>query len=146
MHNWPLDMHPNAEFFSVGNFNLHKKKGLTQELKRIENGTPSEFSFCWDSLLLFRSHLADFRCIFQIATYCAMSANPNQRWLNCRTPFLMLCTAFAIHTTVVHSRWCWELFGKENIPESEKHSHSWDLREKDYWGYQKQKIVLCIPT
>mgnify|MGYP006903932207 CR=1 FL=1 len=86
--------------FSVLEFSIFtKKKGLTHELKRIENGTPSEFSFCWDSLLLFRSHLADFRCIFQIATYCAMSANPNQRWLNCRTPFLMLCTAFAIHTT-----------------------------------------------
>ena len=26
MHNWPLDMHPNAEFFSVGIFNFHKKK------------------------------------------------------------------------------------------------------------------------
>ena len=34
MHNWPLDMHPNAEFFSVGIFNLHKKKRIDTRIEK----------------------------------------------------------------------------------------------------------------
>ena len=34
MHNWPLNMHPNAEFFSFGIFNLQKKKRIDTRIEK----------------------------------------------------------------------------------------------------------------
>ena len=144
MHNWPLDMHPNAEFFSVGIFNFHKKKRIDTRIEKDWKWHPIRIQLLLRLSIVIQITSGRFSMHFSNRNLLCHVSQPQPKMVELQNTFSDALYSFCHPYNWI--RWCWELFGKENIPESEKHSHSWDLREKDYWGYQKQKIVLCIPT
>ena len=131
--------------FSVLEFSIFtKKKDWHKNWKGLKMAPHPNSAFA-ETLYCYSDHIWQiFDAFFKSQPTVPCQPTPTKDgWI---AEHLFWCFVQLLPSIYYCSRWCWELFGKENIPESEKHSHSWDLREKDYWGYQKQKIVLCIPT